>query len=59
MSAVIIRLSDYRRAKPDPISESLAAFRISTLRTERLAEELEQLEREIAEMLRDNPRGAL
>jgi len=48
-----------RRKPVCPISESLAASRLATLRTERLAEELEQLEREIAEMLRDHPRGAL
>jgi len=55
----VIELAAHRRKPVDPISESLAAFRLATLRTERLAEELEQLEREIAEMLRDNPRGAL
>lgn len=43
----------------DPISESLAEFRIAALRSEKLAEELEKLEREIDAMLRDYPRGAL
>ena len=43
----------------DPIDESLAEFRIAALRSEKLAEELEKLEREIADILRDHPRGAL
>jgi len=55
----VVELAAHRRKPVDPISESLAAFRIATLRTERLAEELEQLEREIAEMLRDNPKVSL
>ncbi len=48
-----------RRKPVDPISESLAEFRIAALRSEKLAEQLEQLEREIDAMLRDYPRGAL
>lgn len=43
----------------DPVSESLAAFRLATLQAERLADELEKMEREIAEMLRDNPKVSL
>ena len=46
----VIRLSDYRRKPVDPISESLAEFRIAALRSEKLAEELEKLEREIDAM---------
>lgn len=48
-----------RRKPVDPISESLAEFRIAALRSEYLAEELEKLEREIDAMLKDYPRGAL
>ena len=48
-----------RRKPVDAISESLAEFRIAALRSEKLAEELEKLEREIDAMLRDYPRGAL
>jgi len=48
-----------RRKPVCPISESLAEFRIAALRSEYLAEELEKLEREIAEMLRDNPKVSL
>ena len=55
----VIRLSDYRRKPVDPISESLAEFRRAALRSEKLAEELEKLEREIEDILRDHPRGAL
>ncbi len=55
----VIRLSDYRRKPVCPISESLAEFRIAALRSEKLAEELEKLEREIDAMLKDYPRGAL
>ena len=55
----VIRLSDYRRKPVCPISESLAEFRIAALRSEKIAEELEKLEREIEDILRDHPRGAL
>ena len=55
----VIRLADYRRKPVDPISESLAEFRIAALRSEKIAEELEKLEREIEDILRDHPRGAL
>lgn len=55
----VIELAAHRRKPVDPISESLAAFRIATLQAERLAEKCEQLEREIDAMLKDYPRGAL
>ena len=55
----VIRLSDYRRKPVCPIRESLAEIRIAALRSEKMAEELEKLEREIDAMLKDYPRGAL
>ena len=39
-----------------PVSETLASFRLATLRSEKMAEELERLERELDAILRDNPR---
>ena len=54
-----INFAKPRRKPVCPISESLAEFRIAALRSEYLAEELEKLEHEIAEMLRDNPKVSL
>jgi len=56
VSASIIRLSDYRRRPVCPASESVAAFRLAVLRSERVAAELEALEREIEAAIKNNPR---
>lgn len=58
-NVIHINFAKPRRKPVDPISESLAEFRIAALRSEKLAEQLEQLEREIDAMLKDHPRGAL
>lgn len=56
----VIHINFAKPRKPVcPISESLAEFRIAALRSEKLAEELEKLEREIEDILKDYPRGAL
>ena len=52
----VINVDFTRRRRDFNLSEALASFRLSTLQAERLAEELEALEREIDAMLRDNPK---
>jgi len=58
-NVIHINFAKPRRKPVDAISESLAEFRIAALRSEKIAEELEKLEREIEDILRDYPRGAL
>jgi len=55
----VIPLSAYRRKPVCPISEARARMALAAIRSERMAEELEQLERELEAMLRDNPRVSL
>ena len=55
----VIQLAAYRRRPVCPVSEYLAAFGLATIRSEKMAADLEQLERELEAMLRDNPRVSL
>jgi len=48
-----------RRKAVCPVSESLAAFRLAVIRSEKRAEELEQLHRDLDAMLKQNPRGGV
>ena len=55
----VIQLSAYRRKPVCPVSESLAAFRLAVIRSEKLDAEIEQLQRDLDAMLKQNPNGGV
>jgi len=55
----VIPLSAYRRKPVCPVDEARARMALAAIRSERMAAELEQLERELEAMLRDSPRVSL
>lgn len=56
----VIHVNFAKHRKPVcPVSESLAAFRLAVIRSEKLMEELEAVERDLDAMLKQNPNGGV